>query len=201
VRGGSAAHSQLCELFRWQKVPAAQQLPLAAAHMASAPQAAVPPQGRPAGMRRWPVHESSAAEGWQAQCDLSRLRQAQPAGQQVPGYCPSLGAYALPAATVAAAPDSDMPPHCAQGLSSAPAGQLVGASHTVLFSLSLITRLPSTTCGARAACCFVAFGLDGPDSAPAGLLHSCVRQPASLPATSANSRQIHQSPQHSCHTL
>jgi hypothetical protein len=39
-----------------------------------------------------------------------------------------------------------VPPHCAQGLSSVPAGQLVGASHTVLFSLSLTTRLPSITC-------------------------------------------------------
>jgi hypothetical protein len=90
--GGSAVQSQLCSLLRWQKVPAAQQLPLAAAHMASAPQALVPPQGRPAVMYRCPVHESSAAEGWQAQCDLSRLWQAQPAGQQVPGYCPSRAA-------------------------------------------------------------------------------------------------------------
>jgi hypothetical protein len=63
VRGGRAVHSQLCALLRWQKVPAAQQLPPAAAHMASVPQLAVPPQGRPAGMRRCPVHESSATEG------------------------------------------------------------------------------------------------------------------------------------------
>jgi hypothetical protein len=85
-------HSQLCALLRWQKVPASQQLPPAAAHMASAPQLAVPPHGRPADMRRCPEHASSAAEGWQAHRAWSLLKQAQPAGQQVPGYCPSLAA-------------------------------------------------------------------------------------------------------------
>ena len=145
-------HTQLCALWRCQTDPAKQQPPLVAAtHMASAPQVEVPPQALPGGMRCSPVHESSAAEGWQVHLAELALMQVQPAGQQVPGYCPSRDRYGLLAPAARAAGD-EVPPHWSQGLSSAPAGQLVGASQTVLFSLSLTTRLPSTTCSEAAGC-------------------------------------------------
>jgi hypothetical protein len=115
--------------------------------MASAPQVEMPPQALPGGMRRSPTHASSAADGWQVHLAALALMQVQPAGQQVPAYCPSLGGYGLPAAGAAG---GEVPPHWSHGLSSAPAGQLVGASQTVLLSLSLTTRLPSTTCGEAA---------------------------------------------------
>ncbi len=142
-----------CCCYRWQKVPTAQQLPPAAAHMAFAPQAARCPrrQGRPAGMRRWPVHESSAVEGSVA----SPVRPVPPdeagpaggAGRRCRGTARPCSPWALRRPRrrppLLPMPGSDVPPHCAQGLRSVPAGQLVGAIHTVLFSLCFNTRLPS----------------------------------------------------------